>query len=157
MAPEAPPKKARITSTAGGSWPVAAARASRAAKVISASVVAMSHRRRSSRSASAPPSGANRPIGMNVAAATSPVHAGCPVRANTSTPSATVCIHVPTLETSAADQMRAKFRERSGRSDARATERGYRPPTWPRRAEPPQNRARRIRTEATFGTARCSR
>src|SRR5580704_17449924 len=104
----------------------------------------MSHRRRSRRSASAPPSGANRPMGMKAAAATSPVQAGCPVRAYTSTPRATVCIHVPTLDTNAADQMRAKFRDRSGRSEARATERPYRAPTG---RMPP-------RTDGTAGRAR---
>ena len=91
----------------------------------------MSHRRRSSRSASAPPTGASSPSGMNPAAATSPAHAGRPVREKTSTPSATVCIHDPRFETRAADQMSAKFRERSGRSDARATRQGYRGrPRW---------------------------
>ncbi len=60
-------------------------------------------------------------MGMKAAAATRPVQAGWSVRAKTSTPSATVCIHDPMFETRAADQMSAKFRERSGRRDARAT------------------------------------
>ena len=121
MAPEAPPRKASTTSTAGGSWPVAARTARTVAKPISARVVAISHRRRSSRSAKAPPSGASSPMGMKAAAATRPVQAGWSVRAKTRTPRATVCIHEPTLDTSAADQMSAKFRERSGRSEARGT------------------------------------
>ena len=58
-------------------------------------------------------------MGRKAAAATRPVHPGWSVRANTSTPRATVCIHEPMLETRAADQMSAKFRERSGRSEAR--------------------------------------
>jgi hypothetical protein len=60
-------------------------------------------------------------MGTKAAAATSPVQPGWSVRAKTSTPSATVCIHEPTLETRAADQMSAKFRDRSGRSEARGT------------------------------------
>ncbi len=65
---------------------------------------------------------------MNPAAATRPAQAGPaePVREKTRTPRATVCIHDPRLETRAADQMRAKFRERSGWSEARATDQGYR-------------------------------
>ena len=56
-------------------------------------------------------------MGTNAAAATSPVHSGSWVRDVTTTPRATVCIHEPTLETRAADQTRAKLRERSGLSD----------------------------------------
>ena len=55
---------------------MAASTARMAAKDISARVVTINHRRRSSRSASAPPSGASSPMGMNPAAATRPVQAG---------------------------------------------------------------------------------
>ena len=124
----------------GRSCPVAASTASTVAKTISATVVRMSQRRRSSRSARAPPTGASRPIGMNAAAATRPVQPGWWVLAVTSTPNATVCIHEPTLETRAADQRRAKFRDRNGRRDAMSTGRGYRAP-W--RAEAGRVRDRR--------------
>ena len=57
-------------------------------------------------------------MGRKAAAATRPVHRAWPVSSVTSTPTATVCIHEPMLETSAALQTRAKSRWRSGRSDA---------------------------------------
>ena len=95
MAPDAPPRKARTTSTPGGSCPVAASTASTVAKAISAKVVTINQRRRSSRSARAPPRGASSPMGMKAAAATRPVQAGWSVRAKTRTPRATVCIHEP--------------------------------------------------------------
>ena len=50
-----------------------------------------------------------------------PVHVLLPVASVTRAPTATVCIHDPTLETRAADQIRAKFRLRSGWSDESAT------------------------------------
>jgi hypothetical protein len=89
------------TSAHDGAWPVAASTARSAANTASARVVAMSHRRRSSLSASAPPTGARTPMGMKAAAATRPVHSGLCDRVVTTTPSATVCIHEPTLDNSA--------------------------------------------------------
>ena len=62
------------------------------------------------------------PIGMKAAAATMPVHALLPVASVTKAPTATVCIHDPTLEIRAADQIRAKLRLRRGWSDDRATQ-----------------------------------
>ena len=58
----------------------------------------------------APPTGDSNPMGRKAAAATRPVHRACPVWTVTSTPTATVCIHDPTFDTSAADQTRAKSR-----------------------------------------------
>src|SRR3954469_6033049 len=65
------------------------------------------------------------PMGMKAAAATMPVHVFFPVTSVTRAPTATVCIHDPTFETRAADQMRAKFFLRSGCSDENATPGGY--------------------------------
>src|SRR5436309_3090654 len=62
------------------------------------------------------------PMGMKAAAATMPVHALLPVASVTRAPTATVCIHDPTLDTRAADQMRAKLRLRSGWRDESATQ-----------------------------------
>ncbi len=62
-----------------------------------------------------PPNGESSPIGRNAAAATRPVQPGRPVRAVTKTPTATVCIHEPTLDNRAAHQIRAKLRCWSGR------------------------------------------
>src|SRR5438132_3250203 len=76
--------------------------------------------RRSTRSAIAPPIGPMRPMGRNPAAATSPVHPACPVRTATRSPTATVSIHVPTFEISAAVHTSAKLRCRSGRNAAQA-------------------------------------
>src|SRR5437588_11317613 len=58
---------------------------------------------------------------MKAAAATIPVQVLLPVAAVTRAPTATVCIHDPTLETRAALQIRAKLRWRRGRSDENAT------------------------------------
>ena len=65
-------------------------------------------------------------MGTKAAAATAPVHSGLWDRAVTTTPSATACIHEPTLDTSAELQTRAKFLERSGRSEVSTVRRGYR-------------------------------
>ena len=59
---------------------------------------------------------------MKAAAATIPVHVLLPVTSVTSAPTATVCIHDPTFDTRAADQISAKFFLRSGCSDDRATQ-----------------------------------
>src|SRR5207248_5399669 len=88
---------------------------------VSPTVVPRNQRRRSTRSAMAPPTGENRPMGRKAAAATMPVHRLWCVFAVTRAPTATVCIHDPTLETRAALQIRAKLRWRSGRSDENAT------------------------------------
>src|SRR3954453_8643007 len=69
--------------------------------------------------------GAKMPMGMKAAAATMPVHVLFPVASVTSAPTATVCIHDPTFDTRAADQISAKFFRRSGSSDDSATHRGY--------------------------------
>ena len=54
-------------------------------------------------------------MGRNAAAATKAVQPASPVRPATRSPTATVSIHVPTFEISAAVHTRAKFRWRSGR------------------------------------------
>ena len=97
-----------------------------AAKTASATVVIMSHRRRSRRSASAPPTGDSTPTGTKAAAATMPVHSGLCDRSVTTMASTTVCIHEPMFETKAAVHTSAKFRERRGRSDVSTAFRGYR-------------------------------
>src|SRR5579872_3457097 len=117
MAAATPPKKATSTSAHDAAWPVAPRRASAAAKNASPTVVVMSHQRRSSRSARAPPTGESTPIGMNTAAATTPLHRGLWVRCVTTYASTTDCIHEPTLETNADDHTSAKLRDRSGRSE----------------------------------------
>ena len=66
--------------------------------------------RRGSRSARAPPIGESRPIGRNAPAATSTAQLACPVREMTRAPTATVCIHEPTLETRLAVHSTAKCR-----------------------------------------------
>src|SRR5437764_14783741 len=69
--------------------------------------------------------GAKMPMGMKAAAATMPVHVLFPVASVTSAPTATVCIHDPTFDTRAADQISAKFFLRNGWSDDSATARRY--------------------------------
>ncbi len=64
-------------------------------------------RRRGTRSASAPPSGPSSALGTNPAAATRPAQPACPVWLVTSTPTATVSIHVPMLEANAPVQKAA--------------------------------------------------
>jgi len=59
---------------------------------------------------------------MKAAAATIPVHVLFPVASVTRAPTATACIHDPTFDTRAADQMRAKLRLRSGCKDESATQ-----------------------------------
>ena len=98
-----------------------ASAASAPANAASAIVVVISHRLRSRRSARAPPSGARSPFGKNAAAATSPVQPGSWVFAVTTMPSVTICIQVPTFDTSAADHTRAKFRLVSGLNEAGST------------------------------------
>ena len=70
-----------------------------------------------------------------------PVHAGWSVRAKMRTPRATVCIQVPTLDTRAADQMRAKLRDRRGRRDASATAARLPGPTGEKAWVPARSRA----------------
>ncbi len=73
MAPAVPPAKATSTTRPGWTWPVATRTARAAAQAVSASVVPISQRRRSCRSAITPPNGESRPRGMKAAAATRPV------------------------------------------------------------------------------------
>ena len=78
--------------------PLLNSRVRHTANAVSPAVVVSNQIRRSSRSAITPPNGESSPIGRNAAAATRPVQPGRPVRAVTKTPTATVCIHEPTLE-----------------------------------------------------------
>ena len=92
---------------AGDVWPVTVSTASSAARKASTRFDATRNRRRSRRSAKAPPTGESSPVGRKVAAATSAAHRLFPVTTATSDPTATVCIHVPTLETRLAEKSRA--------------------------------------------------
>ena len=112
-----PPRNTSTVTAPGPATSSPTSTASSAANTVSPTVVSSSHLRRSTRSAMAPPTGDSKPMGTNAAAATSPVHLAWPVTSVTKTPTATVCIHEPMLETSAAPHTRAKFRWRRGRSD----------------------------------------
>ena len=101
------PTKLRTTRSHGDRWPPATRAARRKAKAASATVVAISQRRRSRRSASIPPSGASRPIGRKPAAMTKAVQNGLCWSRVTKVPRATVCTQLPTFETRAEDQTSA--------------------------------------------------
>src|SRR5438270_4467840 len=116
-----PPARTTRVTVPGVALPVATSRAKRAAKKVSPTVVRRKKRRRSMRSAIAPPTGENTPMGTKAAAATSPAQNDWWVMSVTRAPTATVCIHDPALETSAALQIRVKLRWRSGRSDENCT------------------------------------
>ena len=91
----------------GDAWPVAVRTASKVARAASMRLAATRNRRRSRRSASAPPTGDSTPVGRKAAAATSAAHRLLPVTTATREPTATICIHVPTLETRLAENSRA--------------------------------------------------
>src|SRR5829696_3586366 len=107
----------------GDARPVADNPVSVAAHRACSDVVTNTNCRRSTRSAIAPPIGPMRPMGRKAAAATNAVQPASPVRTATRSPTATVSIQVPTFETRAAAQTRAKLRWRSGRSDAQPARR----------------------------------
>ena len=93
----------RPTSTAGLPRPLLTSTASSTAAAAAARLPPISTGRRAIRSASAPPSGASRPMGKNAAAATSTAQVAWPVREISRAPTATACIHEPMLDTSPAD------------------------------------------------------
>jgi hypothetical protein len=72
---------------------------SRPAPMVWNNVEAMSTGLRGKRSAITPPTGDNRPLGTNPAAAMMPDHTAFPVASATNAPNAIVSIHVPMLET----------------------------------------------------------
>ena len=99
------PLSSDSTATAGTvSRPVKASSVSTSASTAYTSEPAASHLRRSNRSASAPPTGESSTAGRKARAAMPPVASARPVTVVTKTPSASVSIHVPMLETSAPHQ-----------------------------------------------------
>ena len=93
--------------TGADGWPITNSTVSSAASPVWTNVVAISSSLRGTRSASAPPIGPKNAIGRNPAAAIVPVHAAWPVCFVTYTPSASVSIHVPMLDTNAPVHSRA--------------------------------------------------
>jgi len=73
-------------------------------------LAAMMKARRSIRSASAPPTGDSTPMGRKAATATRAAQMAWSVAATTRAPTATVSIHVPTLETRPPAKSSAKSR-----------------------------------------------